>query len=368
MQGLLVGRSRAPARGGAGVRVHGRGTAAKLCAHRACATSHPKTSPRTAAGRQRSVFRSTRLRSCAACRCHIGDSTSADMYEVACKLLHGRGRRFLHVPSGLAGSGAFLGTGLNVTYYHERAGTADLCFAAYRSSSNAKHREKATAGLAYGAFSHYGVVGPPYWLAAYPQAPFLSNDTIGMVARDLDGFCDKVRRLRGNHGRSSGAGGDCERRGQPTLVVASGLWDLEAFWVTTAAEINSGSARRFTGSGGRAGARRGPPQRFHARVVARSTLRPAVRRGARTSWLSTLSMRRCGDAPAWGRSDTASMLQQLVRRRPAPRPDGGGRDVGRWHTHGSRCPHQRAPQRLWRQTYGGCMQKPTRLTWEACVS
>ena len=92
----------------------------------------------------------------------FGDSTSADMYEVACKLLHGRGRRFLHVPSGLAGSGAFLGTGVNVTYYHERAGTADLCFAAYRSSSNAKHREKATAGLAYGAFL-LGIA--PSWIA-----------------------------------------------------------------------------------------------------------------------------------------------------------------------------------------------------------
>ena len=46
-----------------------------------------------------------------------------------------------------------------------------------------------------GSFSHYGATGPPYWVFAYPLAPWLSNHTVGMVRHDLP----KFRRVTPRH-------------------------------------------------------------------------------------------------------------------------------------------------------------------------
>lgn len=69
-------------------------------------------------------------------------------------------------------------------------------------------------GVVLGIFAHYGVTGPPYWVYAYPLAPWLGSTTDQMLSTDT--VCFSASALRGR---------------DPTVVVlGSGYWDIAAWW------------------------------------------------------------------------------------------------------------------------------------------
>ena len=69
-------------------------------------------------------------------------------------------------------------------------------------------------GLPFGSFSHYGATGPPYWAFAYPLAPWLANNTVGQVGKDMPAFRQRY----------------CRGADPSLIIVGSGFWDLASWW------------------------------------------------------------------------------------------------------------------------------------------
>ena len=125
----------------------------------------------------------------------VGDSTSAQLLWHACEAYDKRPASFVKVDA--------------------RALNISLKRFTHRLRSLDNHACHLNSETVLASFSHYGATGPPYWVFAYPLAPWLSNTTAGMVRRDIP----KVR------GITSPPGTD------PTLVVASsGFWDIASWW------------------------------------------------------------------------------------------------------------------------------------------
>lgn len=123
----------------------------------------------------------------------VGDSTSAQLLWHACEAYDRRPASFVKVDA--------------------RALNVSLKGFSHRLRSLDNHACSLASNLILASFSHYGATGPPYWVFAYPLAPWLANTTIGMVRRDIP----KVREMI--HGAD------------PTVVVASsGFWDIAAWW------------------------------------------------------------------------------------------------------------------------------------------
>lgn len=124
----------------------------------------------------------------------VGDSTSAQLLMHACEAFGVRPKSFVPVDA----------HALNISlrkYTHR-----------LRSLDN--HACRLPGKFVLGSFSHYGATGPPYWVFAYPLAPWLSNTSLGMVRHDMPRF------------RSVTPG-----RADPTLIVASsGFWDIASWW------------------------------------------------------------------------------------------------------------------------------------------
>ena len=121
----------------------------------------------------------------------VGDSTSAQLLLHACEAYGSRPKSFIeHWPN------------VSTSKYRHRLRSLD------------NHHCTLPGNFRLGSFSHYGATGPPYWVFAYPLAPWLSNHTVGMVRHDLP----KFRRVTPRHA-------------DPTLVVASsGFWDIASWW------------------------------------------------------------------------------------------------------------------------------------------
>ena len=124
----------------------------------------------------------------------VGDSTSAQVLWHACDAYSARATSFIPVDA----------HALNISlgkYKHR-----------LRSLDN--HACTLPGNLLLGSFSHYGATGPPYWVFAYPLAPWLRNSSVGMARHDMP----KFRQLTPGHA-------------DPTLIVASsGFWDIAAWW------------------------------------------------------------------------------------------------------------------------------------------
>ena len=124
----------------------------------------------------------------------VGDSTSAQLLWHACEAFERKPSSFIRVN----------GRDYNISlkrYTHR-----------LRSLDN--HACRLPGNVLLGSFSHYGATGPPYWVFAYPLAPWLANTTAGMVRQDMP----KIRSLT-----SGGA--------DPTVIVASsGFWDIASWW------------------------------------------------------------------------------------------------------------------------------------------
>jgi hypothetical protein len=172
-----------------------------------------------------------------------------------------------------------------------RSAVAEIGKFKHRLRSLDNHACRLPGRIALGSFSHYGVLGPPYWAFAYPLPPWLGNTTWTQLLHDVPHFREEMaaaagseaamvatgsvaamtapaRTTRGGgadhtwgpwcaphcsrvepatHGWSRGAvprtsrahrsarGAPSRRpaavRGDPTLVVAgSGFWDIAGLW------------------------------------------------------------------------------------------------------------------------------------------
>lgn len=132
----------------------------------------------------------------------LGDSTSAQLLDHACQAFQSKPHSFVPVPKD----------------------TSELSRYAHRLHSLDNHRcwllrgDGGGSRLPIGSFSHYGATGPPYWVYAYPLAPWLGNTSVVQVRENVPGFTDGL-----------GAGP------HPTLVVAgSGYWDISSWWANEA--------------------------------------------------------------------------------------------------------------------------------------
>lgn len=125
----------------------------------------------------------------------LGDSTSAQVLWHACEAFNVKPRSFVPVDA----------KALNIS----------LKRYSHRLRSLDNHACRLPANFTLGSFSHYGATGPPYWVFAYPLAPWLAPDSLGMVQRDVPRF----RAL--THPRGA----------DPTVIVASSLfWDVASWW------------------------------------------------------------------------------------------------------------------------------------------
>ena len=123
----------------------------------------------------------------------IGDSTSAQLLWHTCEAYGVRPMSFIRVDA--------------------KAHNVSLKRYTHRLRSLDNHVCRLPGSVTFASFSHYGATGPPYWVFAYPLAPWLANTSLGMVRQDMP----KFRRLTG--------GAD------PTVVIASsGFWDIASWW------------------------------------------------------------------------------------------------------------------------------------------
>ena len=123
----------------------------------------------------------------------VGDSTSAQILWHACEGFQSKPHSFVPINTSLHGP---------LKRYNHRLRSLD------------NHACRLRRGLTLGSFSHYGVAGPPYWVFAYPLAPWLSDTSVGMVRNDMPRF--RALTARGH---------------DPTLIVASsGFWDIASWW------------------------------------------------------------------------------------------------------------------------------------------
>ena len=143
----------------------------------------------------------------------LGDSTSATTYCAGCQMA---------AAGWSAGDSMFLSPGSvsssNRSYYHlSRCGTMHHCSLGVASSPQWRGRRwhrLTTEGPKLGSLVHYGVIGPPYWAAAYPLAPWLAASTREIVEQQAPLFC---------------VAAGCK---EPTMIVLnSALWDLEMLWL-----------------------------------------------------------------------------------------------------------------------------------------
>jgi hypothetical protein len=124
----------------------------------------------------------------------VGDSTSAQLLMHACETFSLRPRSFVPVDA--------KALKINLGAYRHRLRSLD------------NHVCNLPGGVVLGSFSHYGVAGPPYWVFAYPLAPWLANSTAGMARKDMPKFRAHT-----------------PNAADPTLIVASsGFWDIAAWW------------------------------------------------------------------------------------------------------------------------------------------
>ena len=127
-----------------------------------------------------------------------GDSTAAQLLWHGCEAFGKRPRPFIPID---ARAYNITQSKLNQKYKHR-----------LRSLDN--HACTLPGGLVFGSFSHYGATGPPYWVFAYPLAPWLRNTSAMMARHDMPKFKSVT---------PNGA--------DPTLVVASsGFWDIASWW------------------------------------------------------------------------------------------------------------------------------------------
>ena len=136
----------------------------------------------------------------------IGDSTSAQILWHACETFNRKPSSFIKIDA--------------------RALNVSLRRYTHRLRSLDNHVCRLPGNLAFGSFSHYGATGPPYWVFAYPLAPWLANNTIGMARHDMPRFRQTTS----------------PRGSDPTLVVvSSGFWDIASWWAH-----QGGFAKRFS--------------------------------------------------------------------------------------------------------------------------
>ena len=123
----------------------------------------------------------------------LGDSTSAQLLWHTCEAFYTRPASFVPIDAKIYGP---------LKRYSHRLRSLD------------NHVCRLRSDIVLGSFSHYGVAGPPYWVFAYPLAPWLANTSLGMLRDDVPRF------TRHTHGGED-----------PTLVVASsGFWDIASWW------------------------------------------------------------------------------------------------------------------------------------------
>ena len=153
----------------------------------------------------------------------LGDSTSASTYLAGCQVTSNQEFQFIATPP----PASMDSTLTQSDYYHlQRGGSMHHChFSKLVAPSTQKTKTRvereemrAVGGPSLGSFIHYGVIGPPYWAAAYPLAPFLAGTTLEQVAHDLPSFCKH-------------AAARCQRGSPDVIVLSSGLWDLESLWL-----------------------------------------------------------------------------------------------------------------------------------------
>ena len=221
----------------------------------------------------------------------IGDSTSAQLLWHGCEAFRSRPRSFVpinNVPS------------------------ASLRPYTHRLRSLDNHACKLPGNITFGSFSHYGATGPPYWVFAYPLAPWLANTTVGMVRKDMPRF----RTL------TTPVGSD------PTLIVASsGFWDIAAWWAyegnfSKRWSLNSNHTARYV-----TGVRRlvrDVRRAFPRSAVIWRLMHPGLKHSITPRVVSQLNAAIRMAAPSWRLPliDTEAMIASLSKARSPNMPKG----------------------------------------------